>query len=1074
MPLQLYTSNRLEILSEILADTIAAQPLPPFEEEIIVVQSRGMARWLSVMLAAHNGILANTAFPFPNVFIHTIFKQIFPDHSAPGFDKELATWHIMQLLPKVKDKEKFSTVAGYLRDNNDVKRLQLSSRIADLFDQYTVYRPDLIKDWDAGKGEDWQAELWRALRSVFPGPHRADLQHDAIIKLRDDNPPCDGLPSRMAIFGVSSLPPYHIDIFHALSRHVEISLYLLNPCEAYWGDIVSDREMARITRQEQLSEEELYLTKGNTLLAATGRLGREFFDMLHNLGAIEYDHYIENAGATLLSCIQNDILHLKEPEQALSLAGRRHINDEDRSIAIHSCHSPMRELEVLRDQLLGIFEEDQAIEPRDVIVMVPDIELYSPLIQAVFAERRGQHAIPYSIADRSVRREGRFIELFLDLLKLTTSRFGVNQVREIIRMPEVYKKFGLTDQDLAVIDRWIKDTRIRWGINGRHRKQNNLPGTEENSWFFGIDRLLLGYAMAGGGELLFENILPFDNIEGGEAQILGNFVTCLETLFGEKAKLEGRFSLEKWAGLLNEMFDACFDRDSIPPYELGLVQNSLGTMAEQAKLTNFNEELGLETVHAYLASALEHVTSPSGFISGGVTFCELLPMRAIPFKVVCLLGLNDKEFPRPDKIFSFNKMAQARRPGDRSLRLEDRYIFLEAMLSARDCLYISYVGQSITDDSKFQPAVPVCELIEYVKRNYTAAKMKIDEQLVTFHPLQPFSPGYFSDDKKLFSFSRSHCDAAAALAGEPQPVPPLLQEKLPEPDESFRHVDLSRLLRFFAQPARYFCQQRLGIVVSGQDETFEEKEFFELGRLESYLLKESLLAHGLKGEDVAARYSLINASGSLPHGALGKAAFQGICNEVAGCADSFRNFLKQDLPPLPFELSLDGFCLSGKLSHIHENGLLIMRCGKISGKDLLQQWLCHLVFNLIAKDAYPLQSLVAGTDYIYTFTPTGKAEELLRDLLAIYWQGLSEPLPFFVKSSYAYAQAVSKGKSNEAALAEAAKAWVGNEFHEVPGEGGDPYNFICFRGKLPFDKKFCDLALQVLLPLLTHVERGGG
>ena len=422
--LKLFTSNRLEILAERLAEQFRP-PLPsPFESEIILVQSKGMERWLSMELARHHGICANYRFPFPNRFVYDVFKKVIPDlpESSP-FDPWVMTWKIMRLLPACLKRKGFESLRVYLGDErSSLKRFQLSSRIADTFDQYLVFRPEMILEWDQGAGDHWQAILWRELAKGDEKKHRAGLQKAFFEALRNNSVDLKNLPTRISVFGISALPPFHIEILSALSKFIDVNLFLMNPCREYWSDITSGREMKRIAEKMQKGDKvpkDLPLEKGNSLLASMGALGREFFNQIYGLGCDDQGVSVDSGEESLLRAIQSDILNLRDR----SGDARSKITESDDSIRIHSCHSPMREIEVLQDCLLALFEGDPDLRPRDILVMAPEIRIYAPFIQAVFSlPADDPRRIPFSVADRGVREEGSLIDAFLNFLALGRSR----------------------------------------------------------------------------------------------------------------------------------------------------------------------------------------------------------------------------------------------------------------------------------------------------------------------------------------------------------------------------------------------------------------------------------------------------------------------------------------------------------------------------------------------------------------------------------------------------------------------------------------------------------------------------
>ena len=208
------------------------------------------------------------------------------------------------------------------------------------------------------------------------------------------------LPSRVSIFGISTLPKFYLELIEALAGYIEVHLFVMEPTPQWWQDIVSAREEGNILKkQPNRTAEDLHLERGNTLLASMGKLGRDFLGFVADLdSAVHREHFIEPRGDTMLSSIQKDIFELRDPAQKASMAGN------DRSIQVHSCHSEMREVEVLHDQLLALLSDNPDLQPQDIVVMMPDVATYAPFIEAVFDTPEIQkQRIPYSIADRTAR-----------------------------------------------------------------------------------------------------------------------------------------------------------------------------------------------------------------------------------------------------------------------------------------------------------------------------------------------------------------------------------------------------------------------------------------------------------------------------------------------------------------------------------------------------------------------------------------------------------------------------------------------------------------------------------------------
>jgi exodeoxyribonuclease V gamma subunit len=1111
--LKLHTSNRLEALAESLAETIRRPLRSPLQPELVMVQSQGMARWLKLQLAGRHGICANYSFPFPKLFCAEVLAANSANPAAqPAQGREVMLWEIMRLLPEVLDQPEFSPLKNYLADAADVrKRFQLSSQIANLFDQYQVFRPDLLLAWDQGRTistaskandhEAWQAALWRRLRQEKPGPHLGALLKEFGERAGKPGFKPAAVPERICIFGISALPPFYLQILGALGAVVEVHLFLLQPSREYWGLIASARESERIlkaAKKPDTAAPELHLEPGNHLLASIGSLGRDFLNLVLDAGDWEEEAAFPDPPAgNLLQHIQADIFHLRDRGQ--EDCPRLPISKTDTSVRVHACHSPLREVEVLYDHLLEWFERDPTLTPRDVLVMTPDIETYAPFIQAVFdAPEEPGKRIPFSVADRGIRASSQVIAAFFNLLSLPATRLEATSVLRLLEADTVREKFGLSESDLDVIRVWVRRTNIRWGQDAQQRESLGLPGLTENTWQQGMDRLLLGYAMAGKGERMFNDVLPFDDVEGAGAEVLGHFAEYLKRLFDAVTALRARRSVGEWEAVLLNLLDTFFQPADSQVQELPLIRSALRDLASHAAEAGCAEPVDLAVILESLNQMLEEDRFGSGFITGGVTFCALKPMRSIPFRAICLIGMNDNAFPRTDLHLSFDLMAQKPRLGDRSLRADDRYLFLETLLSAREQLHISYLGQSIRDNSEAPPSVLVSELLDYISQAYELPGGDIlKDHVLVRHRLQAFSPAYFtSEDARLFSYSAENCRAShCGLAARVAPAA-FLAAPLSEPEPELRTVDVAALGEFFCNPVKWLVTRRLGLRFEEREEVLEEVEPFAVAPLDGYAIRQNLVELGLKGVQVKDGLRLLKASGRLPLGEAGAVSFRGLQADVQAFLEQLRpHFGDGYIAPFQVDHALGGFRLTGEIRRLTANGSLHYRCASIKAKDLLRFWVQHLVLNTVllsradhspgeatalpainnqlTRLSTPPQGVLVARDAAFRVPPLDSAPEILSGLLELYWRGLTQPLKFFPQTALAYAEAAVKresGRSKQDPASVARTSWEGNSFTRVRGECEDAYFDLCFRNVDPLDEEFQQTARAVFGPLLSALE----
>ncbi|MFM1770851.1 MAG: hypothetical protein RJA22_3380, partial [Verrucomicrobiota bacterium] len=771
--LHLFTSNRMETLAEHLAHCLRTPLSSPLAEEIVVVRNKGMERWLRLELARQLGISARFRFEFPEEFIRQLLQQALPEAAAENpLQRDVLAWRIAAVLPDLQDHPAFAPVRHYLEGRDERKLIQLSGRLANLFDQYQVFRPELVLDWDAGQaGRDpaaaWQAELWRAVTGHARGLHPAALARRFADAL--GQPRREGLPERVAIFGVSALPPFHLDMMGALAGRVQVNFFLLQPSREYWGDITSPREQDRIRRRALGAEEaafDLHLESGNRLLASLGYLGRDFLKLLLGAGDwVATESFTEPGEETLLQAVQADLLHLRDRGAPGSETPRLAVGQDDDSLRIHVCHSPLREMEVLQDHILDWLAKDQTLQPRDIVVMMPDVATYAPFVQAVFGSPEGDaQRLPFSLADRGAREASHVVSTFLDLLALPTTRLGAATLLAPLDTAAVREKFGFSEREIERVRDWVRDLNIRWGIDAEHRAGLDLPRMDANAWRPGLERLLLGYAIAPGDHRLFAGRLPFADVEGDAAELAGRLAEYAERAFALVRQLGEARPLGAWVELLEGVVGDFFAATEEAERELQLLRSTLADLRGQAAVAGFTRPLGLDALRERLEPALAEDLQQGGFLRDGITFCGLKPMRSIPFKVVCLVGMNDGAFPRPTQQASFDLMARQPRLGDRSTREDDRYLFLETLLSARQRLHLSHVGRGIRDNRESPPSVLISELLDYLEQGFYLEGTDPDgndgalrERLVVPHRLQAFNTDYFNgQDARLFSYSQAN------------------------------------------------------------------------------------------------------------------------------------------------------------------------------------------------------------------------------------------------------------------------------------------------------------------------------
>nr|WP_268840999.1 exodeoxyribonuclease V subunit gamma [Photobacterium carnosum] len=1112
-----YHSNQLDLLKSLLVELIRLQPLAnPFEKEQILVQSPGMSQWLKMELATSFGVAANIEFPLPATFIWKMFTQVLadvPERSA--FNKEAMTWKLMQVLPQQFDQPEFEPLQRYLdNDSDSLKCYQLSEKIADIFDQYLVYRPEWIQQWEAGETvaelndeHPWQPILWQALYdqtlALEQSPyHRANLYDHFIETLNNYSGNegkaallAAGLPQRLFVFGISSLPPRYLDALAAIGEHIDVHLMFTNPCKYYWGDIRDRKHLARLAARQRVQLQNIATTDdvdallsvlkdndqknydddmhndvvGNSLLASMGKLGRDNIYLLSAMEVNEVDAgFVDIEADTLLHAIQADILHLQDRQDDTQLDSSEHkfpIAADDHSVTIHACHSPMREVEVLHDKLLAMFEADSKLKPRDVIVMVADINAYSAAIQSVFGNAPGNRYIPFSISDRTAEQENPILLAFLRLLTLPESRCHASELLELLEVPAVMEKFGFDSISFEKIKQWIEEAGIRWGLDQHTASQFDLPEQLQNTWLFGIQRMLLGYAMPHDTGL-FAGISAYEQVQGLDAELAGQLAGFIDSLIEYRSALAQSQTVNQWAELLHQLLDDFFVVELEGELILKSIRDNLQRLHQQLQDAGYQGQITPAVLTQYLQDKLSGERVSQRFLAGQVNFCTLMPMRSIPFNVVCLLGMNDGAYPRNIAPEGFDLMNGRTKAGDRSRRDDDRYLFLEALLSAQQTLYISYVGRSIQDNAQKVPSVLVSELVEYCQQGYCCAgdqplavdvsANNIKQQLIQHHPLVPFSPSAFIGDHASFAIEWLPAANRDGQASAPFQLNALMAE--PMADDHSMVLELAELQRFWRLPVRYFFNRRLKVYFEAPMGLLEDDEPFVLNGLESYLIRDQLLEllldAKLKNADPDVIYNQFaaeqRAAGNLPVAAFGELDLAASRQAVANLTDVIEPLIHAPLADQEVAITVmikgHNVSLQGWLKQRYQSGLLRYRTGKIRPQDFLTAWLDHLCLAISVPETQQVTHII-GTDKqfeLQTIEPQ-QALAYLQQLIELYYQGLNQPLAYFPKTAMAAIQAhigrdgswKSDEETEQKALTKMAECF--NDGYLFAGEGSDDY-----------------------------------
>ncbi len=1048
-------------LAEVLAKPLADPMMP----EWVAVPTVAMRRWLALELArtlgasgheTADGVSANIVFSFPGGLRRAVLEAGHGEQVDP-WQVDSLVWAVLEVLSSRPSDKDLGPLTNLPPGATWFGRAR---RLADLFDRYAVRRPELVLHWAAGRDLDgtgrlltgpdaWQPHLWRLVRAAVGTPSPPERLPGLLEKLRSGSLAL-GLPPRLAVFGVTTLPsgaPF-LELLEAVAARHEVHLMLLDPSPRTTSAL---REAAArwrpplvLLRSEDETDTEVRHIQ-HPLLRSWGRPYRERAVLLTAAEvrgfptplSLEHDGDASTgARVTLLSRLQSDLRAGSAP------AGDFELDPADRSIQVHSCHGQARQVQVLRDVILHLLEDDPSLKEEDIAVLSPAIDQFAPLVEAGFgtsaqagsttvqadgAPRNMPPLLRYRITDRSLRESNPVLAALDSLLALVSGRFSASEVLEFIALAVVRRRFELDDQAIATIADWVARANVRWGLDGPHRVSWGIPAQfTANSWSAAIDRVLMGVAVSTDSIGLGPGDIAPLEVEGSEVDVAGRLAEIISRLAVLGEKMRGARPAAAWCKALSEAIEQFFEVEETQRWQLDQLRRIVAELGDRAivgdKPATF--ELSLADVRRMLADRLKGAPVRSDFFRGGITVSSLTPLRWLPFRVICLLGLDDAGTTGTGAIDGDDLAALAPLVGDHDPRSEVRQALLEAILAAGDNLVITRMGRSVRSNREVPSTTVLAELRDTIKATLSPQiRSKYRGRIEICHPCQSFDEANFIPDALgvagPWSFDPGAFAGAIGRRSRTNEYAPFMTGPLPAPQDKETSISLAELKSFFNHPVKAFMRQRLQLRLLGEAADLPNDLATSLDSLEHWSVTDRLLAARLSGHSPGEWRRRERALGALPPGALGEAELAGIEQTVEGllgCAAELGVELeREELLAVEVELAdgsrlvdtIPGRC-SGSM-----RGPAIVTCSRIGPKRRIPAWL-DLVALTATEPATKWRSVVVGASEVGKGpamiqlvsrgdTPADRyrlAHEALEVAVDCYRRGMLEPLPLFPKVSY--------------------------------------------------------------------------
>jgi len=1090
MTFQVHRAERAGALADALGRLLSGPLSDPFATEVVAVPAKGVERWLAQRLSHRlgagpgggDGVCAGVTFPSPgSVVTAAVDAAVGVDPAEDPWLPARSVWPLLEVVDASAGEVWCAPLVTHLLGDRRGRRYATARRLAELFASYAAFRPEMVRAWsvgdDAGVPPDlaWQPELWRRLRASIGRPDPAERLESACAVLRGD-PGTAALPSRISVFGATRLGADELAVLAALAEHRDVHLWLAHPSPALWEQVSSSA--VRPNRRADAGA-----GARHPLLSALGRDVRELQVRLLAAAPALVDHHHDGAQPppTLLGRLQRDLRDDVAPRGDAALA------PDDESVRVHSCHGADRQVEVLREIVLGLLEADPTLEPRDIAVMCPDIETFAPLVSAAFggSDDRGAttghpgRQLAVRLADRALRQLNPLLDTVSRLLELAEARLTASEVLDLLASGPVRHRFRLDDDDLDRLRELATASGVRWGLDGAHRAPYRLDGFGQNTWAAGLDRLLLGVTMSGADHSWLGTALPMAELESGDTERIGRLAEFVDRLGEVLEGLSGERPLAEWIRSLRGGLDLLTDTTPTDAWQAAQARSELAEAARAAGPHSAVVPLGLADVRGLLAERLRGRPSRANFRTGTLTVATMVPMRSVPHRVVCLLGLDDGAFPRAGVVDGDDVLARDPLVGERDPRSEDRQLLLDAICAAGERLVVIHSGADERTGARRPPAVPLGELLDTVTA--TAGPSAL-QHVVVRHPLQPFDARNFTAGHP-FSFDRAELAGALAAAAPKTAPPPFVGGPLPPVVADT--VALDDLVAFLEHPVRGFLRQRVGLSLWAGDDEPADALPVEPDGLATWAIGDRLLRDRLAGLDLDRCRQAEWRRGELPPGALGDALLTRVLDDVEPLVAAATAVRTGEADDRDVDVTLpDGTRVVGTLGGLHDRTLLRVEFSRLAPKQRVRAWVRLLALNATPGEQWRAVTLGRGTRFGLAMATVGPAEQAqalatLTDLVGLYREGLREPLPLPTLGGHTYARVRSGGASAAEAVDEALRSWSSGAGAEraddahvrVWGVAAPPEVITAIPGPGGGEPtRFGTLAMRLWAPLLNSEE----
>lgn len=1010
-----YKSTSLSELAKVFAEkTTALRFGNPFQQKWVVIQNKEAQQWLTQQVAKYEGIAFNFEFILPSELMWKLYRIEHPElpSNLPS-DRIAMQWQMFEVL-----KLKGNTFGLPSLPEQDKNLFQLAGQIADVMDLYQVFRPELLESWERNTlttfdaSEKWQMNIWNELTSIweekYPAiPNRKEAWYSLKESVDQESFTNERYPDSIFIFGLSQISASFLDLITTFSKKREVHFFDINLKPEITGFDVKFTEWLK-----PKEEFEKLLERFSTQKKIT--------------------YTVEN-----LPDLKSESLLAK-----LSIA----TPDLNETIEIHSCHNPKREVEVLKDSLLSALDERHDLNPDDILVLVPDMDEYAPIIESVFQGEEQKPQIPiYSPKNYLNQSQNSFIAF----LELISSNYKISDVIDFLEIETIRERFIFSEEDIFTLKNWLLENRIHWGLE----LSDSIYSLEK-----AVSNFISGFAMELDEFEYYEDFIPFNGVNTSDhAELVARFSSLVHILKPIKAAQTKNRSLKGWLVETSKWVSDLFQKNEKAAQNLS---NSIDRLIEYAGLIDSTVIIDFNLFKNWFKAQLSDKKASSSGFGHGVVLSSYIPYRSIPFKQVCILGMNEGVFPRNATRPSFDLIYAYPKAGDRIMKEDDQLLFMELLASTSQGLFISFLGQDQHSENEKLPSILIQKVMD-----------EVDGLKAIEHKLHGFDNSYFLHPK---SYSQKRKELGIkVLSKNENELPFFAQNEVAIKKENIEHIEINELISFFVHPCKHMLNNGLSVRKKFENSDLEDREVFRISALDKYNL-DQLLQDGIESHihsEALKEYSIL--AGFTPQGIPGIQAFETELNSISELRKLAKPYLTSEERKGELDIEIDEIRLVGSFDNVYGDKSLFIKAAKLKARDFVNSWIKHLI---LSSSSYQIkETIIVGRDFygnnqVYGISVVEGSKEILAGLVAWFIKAKEDKAlwTFFPETSKTLVEAIRSEKENP--LKEASKKWIGSEY--VTGEGTDFYNSLCCRGETPLElSEFRENAVSFWEPFFAHFKK---